>query len=162
MTKKTVEFTVKLTYENIEGGDVYEESARDNLRDAIDSVRSNGGLTPDDISAEDLEVSITDVETQKIVTHEEASLLLAKHLLTMDSAFITSFINDRTTLSATYEGDSMWNVNKLAVHIDELQTLLIREFSSLEGATLVEHFEHVEYPFNITYEGDSVFWLACD
>jgi hypothetical protein len=162
LTKKIIEFTVKLTYENIEGGDVCEESARDNLREAIDNIRSSGGLTPDDISAEDLEVSIEDVETQKMATHEEASLLLAKHLLTMDSAFVTSFVNDRTTLSAIYNGDSMWNVNKLDVHIDELQAMLVRELSSLEGKALVEHFEYVEYPLNITYEGDSLYWLACD
>jgi hypothetical protein len=56
MTAKTVEFSVRITYETEDGSPICEESAKENLYAAIENERMNGALTPDDVSA--LHVSV--------------------------------------------------------------------------------------------------------
>lgn len=53
-----VEFTVKVKYSLEEGQKFCEASAKDNLLSAIENERQNNALTPDDISADWIEVSV--------------------------------------------------------------------------------------------------------
>tara|TARA_B100000749_G_C18445232_1_gene473956 strand:+ start:474 stop:668 length:195 start_codon:yes stop_codon:yes gene_type:complete len=56
--KKKVKFIVGLEYESLDDSPICEEAMKDNLKDAIENERINGALTPDDISAEKLKVTI--------------------------------------------------------------------------------------------------------
>ena len=58
ITKKTIEFITRITYESDDDALICEESARDNLYAAIENERVNGTLTPDNISALGLSVDV--------------------------------------------------------------------------------------------------------
>lgn len=61
MTTKTITFAVSISYENNEGGTICPDSMKENLLAAIEHARSNGGITPCDISAENTSIEITNI-----------------------------------------------------------------------------------------------------
>lgn len=56
--KKKIKFIVGLEYEALEDSPICEDAMKDNLKAAIENERVNGALTPDDISAEKLKVTV--------------------------------------------------------------------------------------------------------
>ncbi|HHJ3081408.1 TPA: hypothetical protein ACPVZG_005305 [Vibrio parahaemolyticus] len=63
MTTKTITFAVSISYENNEGGTICPDSMKENLLAAIEHARSNGGITPCDISAENTSIEITNISS---------------------------------------------------------------------------------------------------
>ncbi|ELP5902733.1 hypothetical protein QTV49_004777 [Vibrio vulnificus] len=61
MTTKTITFAVSISYENNEGGTICPDSMKENLLAAIEHARSNGDITPCDISAENTSIEITNI-----------------------------------------------------------------------------------------------------
>lgn len=57
-SQKKIKFLVEIDYDNYEGGPVCETSMKENLQAAIEKMRMEGVLTPDDISAENLSVEV--------------------------------------------------------------------------------------------------------
>lgn len=60
--QKKIKFEVEIDYDNYEGGVVCETSMKENLHAAIEKMRMEGELTPDDISAENLSVKMVSSE----------------------------------------------------------------------------------------------------
>lgn len=63
MTTKTITFAVSISYENNEGGTICHDSMKENLLAAIEHARSNGDITPCDISAENTSIEITNISS---------------------------------------------------------------------------------------------------
>jgi hypothetical protein len=62
MTSKTITFSVRITYEHNEDGVICEESATENLFEAIENERNNGCLTPCSFSAQHTSVEFMSVQ----------------------------------------------------------------------------------------------------
>jgi len=56
MSQKTLEFTIRIDYDSDVNGVICEHAAKENLMDAIENERVNGALTPDDISATNVQL----------------------------------------------------------------------------------------------------------
>jgi len=160
MTNKNISFVVTMNYENVEGGAVCEQSARDNLNAAIERERANGGLTPHDISATELNVTVLSQATRKECHAEEAIAILIDAVMGNDGVTIEDFVNDIAEVECSYMEDSLWSVEGKLLDSQDIKGLIKQELNSIEGEALVATFEKWtdnSLNFNVKYHGDSVF-----
>jgi len=58
MKTRAIKFMVTVMYSSDDGGPICEESMKENLENAIENERVNGAITPDNISANHVEIEI--------------------------------------------------------------------------------------------------------
>ncbi len=157
MTNKYIEFTVKVAYESMDGEEVCEESAKNNLHGAIEQMRLNSALTPDNISASSVEVEISRTHEAKLLSMEEAIALFTAELLGNDGVTIEDFVNDHTSHSANYLEDSVWLIDDKQMCSRDLTCLLKQELDNYTGEDILSIFKkYTDFEY-IHYQGDSVF-----
>lgn len=89
MTTKTITFSVSMTFDNIEGGTICPSNMKENLLAAIEHARSNGSITPCDISAENTSIEITNVSPDVItypMDYDDANKADSEGWLLLDSS----------------------------------------------------------------------------